>query len=219
MAQSRLYGWLISGQRVPCSGLNNTTLENLQEAWATGVRFHTLQIRYSMFSWRYVESNIIPWCAEHGVGILAHSTLGKGLLTGRYKPGHKWSPDDERSNMVDFHGDKFARFCDAVEKLTVIANRKGATMVELATGWVLRHPEVAVALVGGKTPQQVEANTRYVNDLTAEDLAEIQAILDAAPYGKQFISSCTRAHKTVTCPSNEASRPTVMSFGWSTIIV
>lgn len=164
-----------------CSGLNNTTLENLQEAWATGVRFHTLQIRYSMFSWRYVESKILPWCAEHGVGILAHSTLGKGLLTGRYKPGHKWSPDDERSNMVDFHGEKFARFCDAVDKLTVIANRKGATMVELATGWVLRHPEVAVALVGGKTPEQVEANTRYVNDLTAEDLAEIQEILEAAP--------------------------------------
>ncbi len=57
-----------------------------------------------MFSWRYVESKILPWCREHGVGILAHSTLGKGLLTGRYKAGHEWSPDDERSNMVDFHG-------------------------------------------------------------------------------------------------------------------
>ena len=83
-----------------------------------------------MFSWRYVESKILPWCAatpiagiwvaffsrcqpdnivadrcrEHGVGILAHSTLGKGLLTGRYKAGHEWLPDDERSNMVDFHG-------------------------------------------------------------------------------------------------------------------
>ena len=53
-----------------------------------------------MFSWRYVESKLMPWCKEHGVGILAHSTLGKGLLTGRYKPGHVWEPDDERSNMV-----------------------------------------------------------------------------------------------------------------------
>eukprot|EP01051_Picozoa_sp_SAG22_P001779 SAG22_NODE_73_length_22318_cov_47.105315_26_plen_207_part_00 len=43
-------------------GLNNTTLENLQAAWATGVRFHTLQIRYSMFSRRYVEAEILPWC-------------------------------------------------------------------------------------------------------------------------------------------------------------
>ena len=68
--------------------------------------------------------------------------LGKGLLTGRYSPGHVWSPDDERSNMVDFHGEKFDRFCAAVAKLKVIADRKGATMVELATGWVLRQPEV-----------------------------------------------------------------------------
>jgi aryl-alcohol dehydrogenase-like predicted oxidoreductase len=123
-------------------GLNNTLLEHLEAAWATGVRFHTLQIRYSMFSWRYVESKILPWCRDHGVGILAHSTLGKGLLTGRYSPGHVWSPDDERSNMVDFHGEKFDRFCAAVAKLKVIADRKGATMVELATGWVLRQPEV-----------------------------------------------------------------------------
>ena len=59
-------------------------------------------------------------------------------------------------------------------------------MVELATGWVLRHPEVAVALVGGKTPEQVEHNTRYVNDLTADDLADIQDILEAAPCARAF---------------------------------
>ena len=46
---------------------------------------------------------------------------------------------------------------------------------------MLRNPEVAVALVGGKTPEQVQQNIHYVNDLTAEDLAEIDAILDDAP--------------------------------------
>ena len=130
-------------------GLNNTTVEQLDEAWATGVRFHTLQIRYSMFSWRYAEKYILPWCAEHNVGILAHSVLGKGLLGGRHEPGHQWAPDDERSNMVDFHGEKFARFCAAVTQLKVVAARHGATMPELAVGWVLRRPEISVALVGG----------------------------------------------------------------------
>ena len=46
---------------------------------------------------------------------------------------------------------------------------------------MLRNPEVAAAVVGGKTPEQVQQNIRYVNDLTAEDLAEIDAILDDAP--------------------------------------
>ena len=39
------------------------------------------------------------------------------LCVYRYKPGHVWEPDDERSNFVDFHGDKFARFCGAVSKI------------------------------------------------------------------------------------------------------
>ena len=48
----------------------------------TGVRFHTVQVRYHLFS-RYIEKEVIPWCREHGVGILAHSVLGKGLCTGK----------------------------------------------------------------------------------------------------------------------------------------
>ena len=162
-------------------GLNNTTVEQLEEAWATGVRFHTLQIRYSMFSRRYVETHILPWCAAHGVGILAHSVLGKGLLSGRYQPGHVFADNDERSNFVDFHGENFERFCHAVSQLKVIADRKSATMTELVTGWVLRRPEVSVALVGGKSPEQVEANTRFVNDFSEQDLAEIEAILEDTP--------------------------------------
>jgi aryl-alcohol dehydrogenase-like predicted oxidoreductase len=163
-------------------GLNNATVEQLDEAWATGVRFHTLQVRYSMFSRRHVEAHILPWCEAHGVGILAHSVLGKGLLTGRYAPGHVFAPDDERSNMVDFHGENFAAFCAAVDKLKVIAERKGRSMVELATGWVLRQKGVTVALVGGKSPEQVEANAKHTYDMfTEEDLAEIAAILEGAP--------------------------------------
>jgi aryl-alcohol dehydrogenase-like predicted oxidoreductase len=204
-------------------GLNNTTREQLEEAWSTGVRFHTLQVRYNMFSRRYVEDQIFPWCRAHGVGVLAHSVLGKGLLGGRYSSGHQWAEDDERSSMVDFHGERFAQFCAAVEQLKAVAARHGATMAELAVGWVLRRPEVSgnnplprieravcmrcranvcmrcranvrlshgyaisvvcvsVALVGGKSPSQVEQNRRFVTGLSECDLGEISAILDQAP--------------------------------------
>eukprot|EP01052_Picozoa_sp_SAG31_P014142 SAG31_NODE_869_length_11344_cov_15.137839_3_plen_213_part_00 len=79
-------------------GLNNmSTAAQLDAAWATGVRFHTLQVRYNMFA-RDIEDEVVPWCREHGVGILAHSVLGKGLLTGKYKPGHTFPKDDERAD-------------------------------------------------------------------------------------------------------------------------
>ena len=109
-----------------------------------------------------------------------YSTLGKGLQPAG-APGHNghlmmrgqtWWIFTAKSSHGSVGGGKAYCYC----------KRKGATMVELATGWVLRHPEVAVALVGGKTPEQVEANTRYVNDLTEKDLAEIKDILEAAPY-------------------------------------
>ena len=116
------------------------------------------------------------------MGILAHSVLGKGLLTGKYKRGHAFPDDDERSGFFDFQGERFNQYCDAVEKLTAIATRKGHTMTELAVGWVLREPAVSVALVGAKSEAQVLANCKYVESFTEEELTEIDTILDEAPH-------------------------------------
>ena len=143
--------------------------------------------------------------------------LGKGLLTGKYKRGHVFPEDDERSGFFDFQGERFNQYCDAVAELSKIAERKGCaarrnssrpvpphlfrslfcyrraaaevkrgvgrhTMTELAVGWVLREPAVSVALVGAKSEAQVLANCKYVESFTAEELAEIEAILEKAPH-------------------------------------
>merc|ERR1712232_747044 len=168
--------------KIKYTGLNNAGVKDLEEAWATGIRFHTLQVRYHMFSRKEVEEEIAPWCREHGVGILAHSVLGKGLLTGKYKRGHVFPADDERSGFVDFQGERLNSYCDAVDALKKIAERKGHTMAELAVGWVLREPAVSVALVGAKSEEQVVANCRYVPSFSADELAEIDAILAEAPH-------------------------------------
>ena len=81
----------------------------------------------------------------------------------------------------DFVGERFEQFCLATEKLSTVANRLGASMTELAIGWVLRLPEVSVALVGAKSAHQVLANNRYVESFSDADLAEIDAILSEAP--------------------------------------
>ena len=63
----------------------------------------------------------------------------------------------------------------------MVAQRKGATITELAIGWVLRQPEISVALVGGKSPEQIEANSRYVSSFSEEDIMEINSILEKTP--------------------------------------
>jgi hypothetical protein len=80
-------------------------------------------------------------CREHGVGILAHSVLGKGLCTGKHSADHIFSDDDERSRggyAQDFSGDRWRAFCAATDKLKAIADRRGYTCAELAVGWVSR---------------------------------------------------------------------------------
>ena len=63
----------------------------------------------------------------------------------------------------------------------VIAAKRGYTCAELAVGWVLRNPEVSVALVGAKNTEQVLLNARYMTDFTEAELAEIEEILDGTP--------------------------------------
>jgi aryl-alcohol dehydrogenase-like predicted oxidoreductase len=161
-------------------GVSNYGLEHLERAWKVG-EFHTLQPRYNMFA-RGIEAEIIPWCREHGVGILAHSPLGKGLLTGKYRPGHVFPEDDERRGSRNFQGELFEQLSAASEKLTAIAERKGLTLPQLAIGWTLRLPEVTVCLAGSKNEEQILANNGGQGwTFTDDEWSEIEEILDEAP--------------------------------------
>ena len=90
-------------------GVSNFSAAQMARAEATAV-FQTNQPRYSLF-FRDIEANDIPFCELHGIGILAHSPLAKGLLTGAYRPGHQFPADDERSEFRSFQGRCVARLC------------------------------------------------------------------------------------------------------------
>lgn len=119
----------------------------------------------------------IPYCAHHGIGVIVHSPLGKGLLTGRYRPGHQFGPDDERSGMERFQGATFASHIAKADRLAEIAREKNASLVQLAIAWTLATPGVTAALVGAKSPEQVDEHLGALDvRLSAEDIACIEAI-------------------------------------------
>ena len=68
--------------------------------------FHSLQPRYNLLD-REIEAETVPYCEANGIGILPHSPLAKGLLTGKYTPDHQFPADDERSGMSRFQGEEF----------------------------------------------------------------------------------------------------------------
>ena len=77
---------------------------------------------------------------ENGIGTMAYSVMAKGMLGGRYKPGHEFAKDDERSGWSHFQDQKVY---DVIEGLSQWAADHGRTLPQLAIAWVLANPAVS----------------------------------------------------------------------------
>jgi L-glyceraldehyde 3-phosphate reductase len=131
------------------------------------------QPSYSMLN-RWIEPEVLDACGELGLGIIAFSPLGQGMLTDRYLNG---IPEDSRAAKDGFlrrgfiNDDNMAR----IRGLNEIAARRGQTLAAMALAWVLRDSRVTSALIGASSVGQLEANVAAVGnlDFTSEELAEI----------------------------------------------
>lgn len=163
-------------------GVSNFNAARMQEALRVA-RFHSNQPRYNLFD-RQIEAEDIPFCERAGIGILAHSPLAKGLLTGRYASGHRFPDDDERARFPRFQGETFAQYLAVAERLKEVARDKGLSLVQLAIAWLLRLPAVTCVLVGGKDPEQVREHAGAAGVKFSDDeLTRIETILKDAPKG------------------------------------
>ncbi len=161
-------------------GVSNFNKEQMQQVLRTA-GFESNQLRYNMFD-RQMEKVVIPFCEHQDIGVLAHSPLAKGLLTGKYTREHRFLQDDERSGFPRFWGKNFSTYLEVVEKLKGIAWDKGLSMVQLSIAWVLRMSAVTCVLVGAKNPQQVVEHLGALGvKFTEGDLRRIDSILADAP--------------------------------------
>ncbi|GAB1539523.1 hypothetical protein NUACC21_21900 [Scytonema sp. NUACC21] len=118
----------------------------------------------------------MPYCIENNISILAYSPLAQGLLTGKFERGHKFDPQDNRSQNKLFQGENFERAQQALDKLRPIAERHQATLAQLALAWLIAQPQ-AHAIAGARYPEQAQANAKAASvQLSAEELQEIDAI-------------------------------------------
>ena len=121
------------------------------------VKLAAVELPYSLLD-REAERELVPCCRELGIDVLVYGPLAQGLLTGKYGPGTRFSRDDRRSRLAHFQGEKLARNLKMVDKLSAVAQRKEKTATQVAIRWVLDNPSVASAIVGVKTPEQLEDN-------------------------------------------------------------
>ena len=144
----------------------------------------TLQPPYHMFR-REIEASILPFAAEHGIGVLVYGPMAHGLLSGRMNEGTTFALGDWRTSSELFSGDAFRHNLAIVRRLEGVAKSRGVTVAQLAIAWTLAHPAVDVAIVGARSPEQIVQTVPAAEiSLTQEDLAVIDDVLrDEVPVG------------------------------------
>jgi aryl-alcohol dehydrogenase-like predicted oxidoreductase len=157
-------------------GVSNFNVPQMQ-AFQQTRKLDSLQPPYNMFR-REVEDQILPYCQENGIGVLAYSTLASGLLTGKYSPDQAFQEDDWRSESPSFHGEPLRNNLQVVDRLQAFAEARGYDATQLAIAWVLANPAVDVAIVGAKRPGHIEGSAPAAKiQLSEADLEEIEGIL------------------------------------------
>lgn len=163
-------------------GVSNYARADLEAAAAVG-RFESYQPGYHMMR-REVEAAELPWCAEHGVGVIAYGPLAHGLFTGRMDETTRFPENDWRSVSEFFTDEAYPHRVAATVELAALAERAGRPggLAELAVMWVLRRPEVTAAIIGARNAAQARANAALAGrPLSADEIDEIERILAAHP--------------------------------------
>jgi aryl-alcohol dehydrogenase-like predicted oxidoreductase len=145
---------LVSEGKIHHVGVSNFDVAQM-EAFSALLPVETLQPPYHLFR-RDVERAVLPYAANHNIGVLVYGPLAHGLLSGGLRDDTVFAPGDWRASSPVFHGQAFHRNLDVVTELGSLANELGLSLSQLAIAWVLANPEVDTAIVGTRNPAHVD---------------------------------------------------------------
>jgi aryl-alcohol dehydrogenase-like predicted oxidoreductase len=170
--------------KVRAVGLSNHAVAQLEAAEPLG-HVDTLQPPFSAIR-REVAAAERPWCAAHGTGLIVYSPMQSGLLTGTFsvERAAQLGADDWRSRAADFAGVGLRRNLALADALRPIAERHGTSVAAVAVAWTLAWPGVTGAIVGARSPAQVDGWIGAASlELTDPDLDDIAAAIQRTGAG------------------------------------
>lgn len=169
---------LIEEGKIRAAGASNFTVELLERCEAIR-HVDSLQPPFSMIG-RGAAEKLLPWCKNHNTGVICYSPMQSGILTDGFTSDRvaKMASDDWRRRGPQFQEPALSRNLALRDSLRPIAARHGASVSAVAIAWALSWPGVSGAIVGARTPIQVDGWIQAANlQLKQEDLAEIAAAI------------------------------------------
>lgn len=170
-------GDLVREGKVRHFGLSEAGVETLRRAHAVHP-VAALQSEYSLWT-RDVEAEILPACAELGIGFVPFSPLGKGFLTGTIEAGKQFGEGDIRAGIPRFQGEAYEHNLALVRLLQDVAAAKGATPGQIALAWVMAQGASIVPIPGTTKVERMLENTAAASvTLEPDDLRRIAEAVD-----------------------------------------
>ncbi|CAN5782981.1 aldo/keto reductase [soil metagenome] len=175
---------LVEEGKVRWAGVSNFDVPLLERCEAMR-HVDSLQPPFSLIR-REVAKAELPWCAEHGTGVIVYSPMQSGLLTERWTLGrvNSLAQDDWRRGSSHFQSPNVERNLALRDALSPVAERHGTSIASVAVGWALALPGVTGAIVGARAPEQVDGWIDAASlELAEADLDEIARAIQATGAG------------------------------------
>jgi len=171
---------LIRDGKVKHFGLSEAGVQTIRRAHAVQP-VTALQNEYSLW-WRRPEEEVLPTLEELGIGFVAFSPLGKGFLTGKINEDTKFDKSDFRNIVPRFSPENRKANQALVDLLSKVAERKKATLAQVALAWVLAQKPWIVPIPGTTKLHRLEENIGAAAiELTPQDLREIESAASKIP--------------------------------------
>jgi len=160
---------LIKQGKVRYAGVCNYNVEELQEAQKY-MDLVSDQVPYSMVK-RNIEKDIVPYCIQNNLSILAYSPFERGLLTGKIKPDHIFPEGDHRPTLNIYKKENIEKTNAFLEKIRPLAKEKNVSLSQLVIRWTIEQHGITIALVGARNPKQAIENANAIEvKLTKEEI-------------------------------------------------
>jgi aryl-alcohol dehydrogenase-like predicted oxidoreductase len=121
-------------------------------------RFDSVQPRYNLL-FREIERELLPLCAEEGIGVIPYNPLAGGLLTGKHNP--ETGPEEGSRFTLGTAAQRYQerywhdRMFQTVEQLRPIAAEAGMSLAQMAVAWVMANPVITAPIIGASRPEQL----------------------------------------------------------------